>query len=438
MTTAQKLAVRLSEIRQRLNEIAGLDDEGMTEEVRGEADKLAEEFRSKETQHRSALIGEADEQRAAEGAFGNGDGEAAETRALLSRAGLADYVRAGISGRELAGAPSELNAALDCPIVGVDGGIAIPWRVIRGQRAPESRQAPDPERRAFTTTGAYDGPTTQQTILDELFGVGILDAMGVSLESAPAGAREYPIISGNVAPAQTAEGTAASAAVAATFEVANLRPKKLTAHAEFTHEMQASVVGLEETIRRNLMERIQSEMSNIVINGLEPDMTNPERIEGFLTAITVPADPPAEATFADYASAHAGNVDGIFAMRETEVSSIIGTDVYGHAASVYQTGSGESGSEALMRRSMGCMASSYIPAAVSDISKGNLFHSKGGNAGGPMMRRDSAAAVWPVLSLVRDHYSKASQGIVLTGIMLWDVKVAFRASAYRRVAFTLA
>ena len=266
MTNGQKLSLRLSEIRQRLNEISGLEGDAVTDEVRSEADKLATEFKNAETQHRSALIAEADEQRTAEGEHGNGDGEPAEVRALLGRAGLADYVRAGISGREIAGAPSELNAALDCPIVGVDGGIAIPWRVIRGQRAPESRQAPDPERRTFTTTGAYDGPTTQQTILDELFGVGILDAMGVFLASAPAGAREYPIISGNVAPAQTAEGTAASAAVAASFEVANLRPKKLVAAAEFTHEMQASVIGLEETIRRNLMARIQSEMSNIVIN----------------------------------------------------------------------------------------------------------------------------------------------------------------------------
>ena len=434
MTNAQKLAIRLSGIRSKLNELSGLEE--VSDEQRAEIDSLSTEYQAKEAQHRAALTVEADETRAAEGEFGDGDGEPAEVRALLSRVGLADYVRASIGSRELAGATSELNAALECPMVGADGGIAIPWRVIRGQRAPESRQSP--EGRAFTTTGAYDGPTTQRPILDELFGPGILDAMGVSLESAPAGAREFPIISGNVAPAQTAEGTAATGAVAATFEVANLRPKKLTAEAEFTHEMQASVIGLEETIRRNLMASIQSQMSNIVINGMEPTQSNPERIEGFLSAITAPGDPPAEATFADYASAHAGNVDGIFAMRETEVSSIIGTDVYGHAASVYQSGSGESGSEALMRRSMSCMASSYIPAAASNVSKGNLFHSKGSNAGGPMMRRDSAAAVWPVLSLVRDHYSKASQGIVLTGIMLWDVKVAFRAAAYQRVAFQLA
>ena len=85
MTTAQKLAVRLSEIRQRLNEIAGLADDAMTDEVRAEADRLGGEYRNAETQHRSALIAEGEEQRAAEGAFGNADGEPAEVRALLDR-----------------------------------------------------------------------------------------------------------------------------------------------------------------------------------------------------------------------------------------------------------------------------------------------------------------------------------------------------------------
>ena len=279
---------------------------------------------------------------------------------------------------------------------------------------------------------AYDGPTHQRPILDELFGPGILDTLGVAIESVPTGASEFPVITGNVAPAMTAEGAAAADATAATFAVTTLRPKKLTAETEFTHEMQATVVGLEEAVRRNLMDKMRSQMSDIVINGTAPDKSNPERIGGFLSAITAPGDPAAEAAFSDYASSHAANVDGLYALMETEVASVIGTDVYAHAASVYQSGSGESGSEALKRRSMRCVASTYIPAAKSNISNGNIYHSSGSNAGGPMMRKDSAAGIWPVLELVRDHYSKASQGILLTAIILWDAKVALRASAYRR------
>ena len=56
---------------------------------------------------------------------------------------------------------------------------------------------------------------------------------------------------------------------------------------------------------------------------------------------------------------------------------------------------------------------------------------------GGVMRGDSVAAVWPTLEVIRDIYSKASQGVVLTWVALWDAKVAFRSAAYQRLAFKL-
>lgn len=55
-----------------------------------------------------------------------------------------------------------------------------------------------------------------------------------------------------------------------------------------------------------------------------------------------------------------------------------------------------------------------------------------------VMRGDSVAGMWPTLEVVRDIYSNASVGVVLTWIALWDAAVAFRASAYRRAAFQIA
>ena len=40
MTNAQKLEVRASEIRQRLNEISGLEGDKLTDEIRSESDTL--------------------------------------------------------------------------------------------------------------------------------------------------------------------------------------------------------------------------------------------------------------------------------------------------------------------------------------------------------------------------------------------------------------
>ena len=49
------------------------------------------------------------------------------------------------------------------------------------------------------------------------------------------------------------------------------------------------------------------------------------------------------------------------------------------------------------------------------------------------MRGDSVAAMWPTLEVIRDIYSKASQGVLLTWVALWDAKTAFRSAAYQRL-----
>ena len=434
MSNAQKLTIRLSEIRQRLNEIAGLEGDAMTDEVRAEADKLGSEYKNAETQHRAAIVAEGAEQRAAEGEFGNGDGEPAEVRALLGRVNLGSYLAPAAAGIGLAGAPVELAAALKVPSVGTAGGIAIPWAILE---LPEHRVGPAPrvEHRAFTTTSQLDGSIVQRPILQRLFGPGIMDALGVRMDSVPAGRSEWPLITAGVVPAMKVEGTAADDAVAATFASEVLKPKRLTGKYEFTHEGAAQVPDLEAGLRRDLGDAIKAAMSNLIINGDEA--SNAQEPDGFATTIAEPGNAAATATYADYAGSHAQGVDGIHASMETEVASVIGVDVYKHAATVYDTGSGEAGSEALRRRGMSCMASPYVgSAANSGQHKLNLYHAAGPNGGG-VMRGDSVAAVWPTLEVIRDIYSQASQGVVLTWVSLWDAQTAFRASAYSRVAFDI-
>ena len=432
MTNAQKLAVRLSEIRQRLNEIAGLADDAMTDEIRNESDSLTTEYRAKETQHRAALVVEADEQREAAGEFGNADGEPAEVRALMGRVNLGDYLTAAAGGIGLAGAPVELASALEVPAIGGSGGIAIPWAVLAAGR-PEPRQAPDGEARAFTTTAAYGGPTMQRPILQRLFGRDIMDALGVRIDTVPAGRTEWPLITGGVAPLQQPEGTAAADAVTAAFATETLKPKRLTGRYEYTHEMTATVADLEQALRRDLADSVMAKMNDLILNGDES--TNAHEPDGFLTTIAAPSAPGAQSVYSDYAKSAASAVDGIHATSEREVGIVLGVETYRHAAGVFQTGSGEAGTEAMMKRSRAVMASSFVPAATGTPldQNGNLLH-----AGGDAMRGDSVAAVWPTLEVIRDIYSQASQGVVLTWVTLWDAQTAFRAAAYERVAFRLA
>ena len=109
--------------------------------------------------------------------------------------------------------------------------------------------------------------------------------------------------------------------------------------------------------------------------------TDSHQPDGFLTVLPAETTAPIghESDYAEYAGAHALAVDGIHASMETQVSSVIGVASYQHAARVFQSGSGESGTEALRRRSRSCMASSYIPAPPTsgtdaNVQNGNVFH----------------------------------------------------------------
>ena len=263
-----------------------------------------------------------------------------------------------------------------------------------------------------------------------------MEALGVKIEAVPVGRAEFPLLTAGVEPAQVEEGTAAAAAPLPTFSTEVLKPKRLSGRYEWSHELAASVSGIEEALRRDLADAVLAQMSYGIINGDEA--TNPEEVDGFLTTLAAPDDPTAESGFADYAGLSALGVDGIHASMEAEVGCVIGVESYKHSAAIYQAaGSGESASEALRRRSALLMASSFVPMPDnSHFQNGNIIHGAGPNGGAA--RGDSVAAVWPGLSLIRDPFSKASQGVVLTWVALWDAQTAHRAGAYSRAAFQVA
>ena len=136
MTNAQRLALRLSEIRQKLNELSGKDEltEAETEEMR----RLSGEYPKLEERHRGALIAESVEE--AEALDGeDGDGEDRERSELRSRSRLARYVSAALDGVPVQGAEAELSAAAGCPG-------AVPLELFEVRRSDTG----DPERRAVT------------------------------------------------------------------------------------------------------------------------------------------------------------------------------------------------------------------------------------------------------------------------------------------------
>lgn len=413
MTNLQRVQLRMSEVRERLNEIAGLADEQVTEEVRGEAEKLHTEYGALEVKFRAAVAAADEVEQRARAAFG--DGETVEMRALQQRASVAGYLEHAAAGTAIDGAEAELNAALK---VTGGGGVAIPWAMLEARAD------------AVTDTGALQGGKAQRPILQRLFGREIMAALGVRIDSVPAGMTEWPLLTGGAAPAQVAEKGKKDAA-AATFDTTALKPKRLTGRYVWTVEQAAQVQGLEAALRRDLAAAVRAQMQEQVMSGDGAGAN----VRGFLTALAAPAAPAAIASYADYAAVAAGAVDGIHAAMESEVGVVLGVASYQHAAGVFQAGSGDDGASAIKRRARACMASNYMPAATAAHVQSALLHA---GAGGDM-RGDSIAAMWPALEVIRDPYTGAAQGqVALTWIALWDCHTVFRADAYKRVAFKLA
>ena len=277
MTSKQKLEIRLSEVRSRLNEISGLEGDSFTEEVRNEAEALQGEYAGLEIRHRASITAESADEARMQGAFGD-DGESSEIRQLMGAVSIGDYLGRAAAGVGIEGRAAELNASLKIEATGKSGGVCIPWAVMAGPLpAPEARAR---EERAFTTTGEYPGGVAARPILQRLFGPGILDSLGVRIDSVPSGRSEWPLLTGGVAPDQAVEGAAAADAVAASFSTETLKPKRLTGRYEYTHEQAAQVPDLEMALRRDLGDAVKAKMSDLALNGDEA--TNPQEPNGFL------------------------------------------------------------------------------------------------------------------------------------------------------------
>ena len=430
MTDAQRIQLRLSEVRQRLNEIAGTEGEDFTDEIRAEADALQTEYRDLETRHRAAIVAEGDA--AAGQRFTSNDAEGAELRALRNRVSVRDYLAAAAGRRGLTGAPSELNAALEVRAEGDEGGPLIPWSVLE-VREPATETRAD----ASSTTAALDGPELQRPVLQRLFGSkNLLAVLGVRFDEVPAGRTEWPLLTGGTSPAQTAEDAAHDAA-APTFATATLKPKRLTGRYRFTIEQAAQVSGIEAALRRDLAGAIEAAMCQTIVNGSTPDGNNAERVEGFLTKLTAPTAPNSAPSFAVGAALAGASsvIDGLHASRESEVVIVIGPATYRALAEIIGSGTDASITQALSRRSGGLMASPYIPVPAADVQHG-IVHGAGSSGGGAIQRGDTVAAMWGgSVEVIRDPYTGAASGqVALTWNTLWDAAVAFRSAAYEQIS----
>jgi len=353
------------------------------------------------------------------------DADAAAPTELRDRISLARYMQ-GIADESVPdGAERELRQELKL------GDNSIPLEALLP--TPEERaDAVSPQNAAgnaalgFGTINQTTGP-----MLNRVFTATDAAFLGVAMPTVPAGERVYPVMTGGTTAAMEGRGDDAPDAGAATFDVVNATPHRLSARYVFDLEGVATLgAALESTLRADLRTVMGYYLDLQILNGTGKN----DQVEGLLTTLplTLPPgetfsgnDVSAQPTWSDFKTAIVGGVDGAYARTEADLRILFGNATWQLMRTLYR-GNGTDNQDAVSAlRELGAMLgrSFQIPAPSKvTISPKTTAATKLTQRS--LVNKEPAAAVAPVwqgITMIRDPYSNARKAqIVMTAHMLFD------------------
>ena len=380
MLDSQRLQIRISEIRSRLNEISGFESAAYTEEIRQEQDNLTTEFREAETKYRAATILEDEETQ-------NGlplDAEIRELQRLTERASVGDILSATFEKRQTSGEAAELQQHYGL------GSHQVPLEMLRVSRGVEERAA--------ATVPASIGDASQGEVITPIFSSGDGAFLSIARPTVPTGDAAYPVLS--TLPSVKGPFTDSSEATQtdATFVANSLAPERLQASFSYRRTEAARFAGLDSSLRLALSGGLEEALDKQAISGTD----------GLLTATNLPNNNvSAVTTFQLYLSGLLyGRVDGRYARTPGDVRMIVGQGTFSHASGAYKgNNSDESGVERLQEKSGGLRVSAHVPAVASN--KQNALIRLG------MERGAAVQPIWQGVSLVIDEFTRAAHGEII-------------------------
>ena len=428
MTNLQKIRLRLSKVRQRLNEIAGLEGDDFTPEIRSESATLQTEYSDLETRQRAAIVGEGEGSPEVREIPGDLDAEARERLELRSRASVGAYLLARLKGRAVEGAEAELAAAAGVS----DGGIPLEaWDV--AQSVPGTESAIREAREVTAAPGTVG--TNLQPIMPAIFAPSIAGRLGIEMPRVASGTYASATITGSQSASAHAKGSDA-VAVAGSFTVTSATPKRVSARLELAIEdvAAAGVGNFESALRENLSLALSDALDGQMLNG----DGNAPNLAGIFQRLTDPDAPGAAvASFDDFVAAFAGGIDGLWSSRMGEVAIVAGPDSYRLAARTFRDAAGAdlggvAFSDYAAEKFGGFWTNKRMPDAAANVQQAILYRS--GRAG---IRR-AVCPHWGQLE-IDDIFSGAASGqrSFTAHILLGDV-ILTQPGAYAQVAFRVA
>ena len=416
MLKSQELSLKLSERRQKINDLLSL--ETRTEEQTNELDSLSKEMRTTEIEFRAAVTAESTALDDARDLFDD-DGETLELRSIRKRVSVSSYTQAAIEGRSAAnGAELEFNQALH---IGAD---KFPLLLLAGA---------EPEKRMTTD---IDTAVKPRPWLDRLLAESMAAHLGISFTSVDPGVASYPYTQSGGTGAQRGrqENAVESAWIIGTEE---LKPTRNAIHFTFSDEDMLRVPMLEEALIRDMGMGIRESIDRAVFMGDAGASEDTADIAGLSTAAGV-----IEKTLTQANKLLAGEtlkvftslINGLHATQADDLKIVAsegshqlwtGTvlSVAGETASVFETLANFLADNHVMWRVR------QLEAATTADKFGAFISRSRGLTGAAVL------PIWSGASLIRDPFSKAKSGeCLLTLSYFWNFGLP-RAANFARLKF---
>ena len=382
MRPSQKLAIRASEIREKLSTFAEIDEELSTEQRAGLV-KLRTEYQDVESKLTAAMISE-DKPVEIRHAEGN---EGAEMRALIGKCNVGNIFDCAVEKRSLSDGPElELQT---------HHGLAtnqIPLELL--------------ETRAVSPAPGQVGQN-QNEIIGYVFPQSCAAFLAVDTPTVATGDAVYPVLTSELDVHTPAENVSA-AETTGSFSASVLSPARIQASFFYSREDRARFAGMDAALRQNLSDGLSDGLDKQILAGTEGLLTGTKLPNNNVSAVT---------DFANYITNFSyGRVDGRYASMASEVRAVCGAATYKHMGSVYRNTSVDRNViDRLMEITGGIKVSAHVPPVASN--KQNAVIRRGS-------RRDMVCPIWNGISIIPDEITLAATGqIKITAVMLHAVKI---------------
>ena len=381
MTPTQKIQVRMSETREKVNDLASAES---ADDI-SRRETLVGELKAQETELRAAI--EAEDSKTP---------ESQEWKDVSSKFDLGEMFSNVMEHRASNGAIGEVQRERGL------ASNAIPTEMLMV------------EHRAVTPAPTDVGQT-QTEITGFVFPQSVADFLGIPSVIVPASDATFPVLTSDPSAGVPAENASQSETTGA-FSADVLTPGRIQASFFWSREDAARMVGMGDALRDALQGGIADKLDSEIMQG-----TN-----GLLTGTILANNARSSASdYAHYVSSLLyGRVDGRYAYDLADIRVVMGAGTFANAATKLPTNGEENALARIRNDSGGVRVSTHVPA-VSNADKQNALVRRG-------TRRDYVAAVWGAVTLIPDEITLAGKGqIQLTAVLLHAVKL-LRAGGFHK------